>query len=207
MAPDSLKGCTTFRSCLHRTEPLPGGGGGTLFLMPPTEMGKGRHGDTLPPAVWLQVPLEKALGLMGTHTHPVWAVSPAAVPRGDPRVRSPPRSWGGEERPGWGEGPAGAAGETERRRRVGLPSRRAKKGGTTGPQPQLRLLGAERRGGGTLRGATGGEPRGEGRLQGTQRGLISPQLPGGQKCPFRRSPELKSRQKRPSEVILLAGAY
>lgn len=122
----------------------------------------------------------------GGREHPGWAVSPVPVPRGDPKARSPPRSWGGEELPGLRgevEGPAGATGETERRPRVGLPSRRAKGGGgsrppatTSAPWGRAQGLWDPPRCGG--RGAPG---------QGTQPGLSSPQLPGGQKCPFRRS--------------------
>lgn len=50
----------------------------------------------------------------------------------------------------------------ERDGEVGLPSRSAK--GGPGSQPQFQLLGAEHEGCGTLRGAAGGEPRGEGLL-------------------------------------------
>lgn len=116
----------------------------------------------------------------GRREHPGWAVSPVPVPRGDPKARSPPRSWGWEERPGLRgevEGPAGATGETERRPRVGLPSRRAKGGGSPAPSHNSSSLGLwdPPRCGGW--GAPG---------RGTQPGLSSPQLPGGQKCPFRR---------------------
>lgn len=50
-----------------------------------------------------------------------------------------------------------------------------------------------------------GSPGEQRLLGGTQPGLNSPPLQGGQKYSFRLPPELKSCQKRPSEVTLLAG--
>lgn len=130
---------------------------------------------------------------------PGWAVSPVGVLRGDPSVRFPRRNWSGKSSRG---------GEKDRpkprdRRRGGrgwvFPRAGLREG--PGPQPQVQLFGAGGAGPSAVRRE--GEPRGERRLL----ELSYPQLPGGQKCPFRRSPELKSRQKRPSEVIFLAEVY
>lgn len=167
--------------------------GGTLFPMPPTSQQRwdGGHARSLPQ---FRLQLKKNTWVGGVET--TWLGGFASHCSPDPSVRSPRRIWGGKS--SWG-------GEKDRpkprdRRRGGrgwvYPPAGLREG--PGPQPQLHLLGTGDEGPSTVRRE--GEPHGERRLP----GLSSPQLPGGQKCPFRRSPELKSRQKRPSEVIFLA---
>lgn len=83
----------------------------------------------------------------------------------------------GKSSPDGEEGPAGAAGETERRPRVGVPYRRAKRGSLSPDRYPAPWVWDPPPCGG--RGAPG-----EHRLPGTQPGLSSLQLQGGQKCSF-----------------------
>lgn len=169
-APASLRGCTTLRSCLPRTEPL------RLWCCP-REKGV-PHSSCHPP------PSRDGEGETRGHTHTSRSLATGSPGKrtwpggGDTqggRFLQPPFPEGtrgaeaGKSGRDGGEGPAGAAGKKERRPRVGVSLPAGLTGGPC-PQPQLHLLGAERRRGGTLRGATGGEPRGSGRLLGTQRG-------------------------------------
>lgn len=152
---------------------------GALLLMAPTSQQRWGGGTRAPP---LQsgrgFPVSGCnwkthLGWTHTHTAGVGCFASRSSPRG-PRDAVYPHKLEGGEGPGWGEGPAGAAGETELRSGGGvLPSRRA----GLCPQQQLRLLGAV----GSFAVRLWGEPQGEGK----QPGLSSSPLPGGQKCPFR----------------------
>lgn len=178
--------CPSLRSCLpppHTTAAA------THISAEMARVGCGDH-----PAAWTELPTSGCCWKTRSGCasgRPGRAGVAVAVPGGTRGCGQCPTGAVGERSSrNYEKGPAGAAGQTERRPRVGVPT-----AGPRGvPVPRRVSMGV---------GACPGEQR----LLGTQLGLSSLPLQGGQKCSFLRSPELKSRHKRPSEVTFLAGTH